>query len=169
MTRPRQGSRNCQAAGRGACLPSVSPAVWTRTFLSISASVLSLLRDRHSTQLKCLLPSPERMWRSRVFCSGSRTSGLRGSGEKNAFLPAFSWAEGVAFVQSGETPTYQGKPASPPTPASGHPRGKHILPALTIMPCPRWVCYTCRVHTPVTECVNACLCRIKQATCKPAN
>ena len=90
MTRPRQGSQNRQAAGRGACLPSVSPAVWTRTFLSISASVLSLLRDRHSTQLKCLLPSPERMWRSRVFCSGSRTSGLRGSGEKNAFLPAFS-------------------------------------------------------------------------------
>lgn len=64
MTRPRQGSQNRQAAGRGACLQSISPAIWTRTFLSISASVLSLLRDHHSTQLKCLLPSPEGMWRS---------------------------------------------------------------------------------------------------------
>ena len=169
MTRPRQGSQNRQAAGRGACLPSVSPAVWTRTFLSISASVLSLLRDHHSTQLKCLLPSPERMWRSRVFCSGSRTSGLRGSGGEKCLSSCFQLSRRCGFCPVWTDAHLPGQAGIPPTPASGHPRGKHILPALTIMPCPRWVCYTCRVHTPVTECVNACLCRIKQATCKPAN
>lgn len=115
MTRPHQRSQNRQAAGRGACLPSVSPATWTRTFLSISASVLSLLWII-TLQLKCLLSTPEGMQRSRVFCSGSRTSGLRGSGRRN--MPFLLLAEQRVWLLSGLE-------RRPLTRASQHPGRGH--------------------------------------------
>ena len=87
MTRPRQGSQNRQAAGRvRASRPShqqfgQEPSCPFQLQCWVSSGIITL----HN--LKCLLPSPERMWRSWVFCPGSRTSGLRGSGRRK--MPFF--------------------------------------------------------------------------------
>lgn len=51
--------------------------------------------------------------------------------------------------------------ASRHPPASGHPWGRRIPP--------HGGCATLVVCIHQSLCVNACLCRIKQATCKPAN
>lgn len=161
MIRSHRGSQNRQGTGRGAWLSLVSPATWTRTFLSTSTLMLALLQNHPSAWLRCLLHSSARTKGSQISRSGSKHQTLEAwEGEK--CLSSYLLVEQMMWFLSGLERHSLTRPSQHPRQAAT-PGRKHLHFPFVHCGCTTlvgWIKW-------VTRCVNTSLCRIMQSMWKP--